>query len=272
MVRLLNEGAARPGAMAVLVKNWVEARAIRNALSSRGVRSVYLSERDSVFATAQATDLWRILRAVANPRDAQCVRAALATALWGLPWSDLENLFQDELAWDALSERFHAWQKIWQHQGFLPMLHHLLHEQSIPARLLNPARRVPEHAGRAPADQPAAPGRLAATASLGLQGEGACCVTWKTSCATRKPAATRRNCAWKVMPIWCRSSPCTRPRGCNTRWCSCLLCPTTGRPTAARTMPLRLAEDIRLLYVALTRAEQAVWLGITPTRGDVDGK
>ena len=83
MVHLLNAGAARPGAMAVLVKNWVEARAIRNALSSRGVRSVYLSERDSVFATAQATDLWRILRAVANPRDAQCVRAALATALWG---------------------------------------------------------------------------------------------------------------------------------------------------------------------------------------------
>ena len=39
----------------------------------------------------------------------------------------------------------------------------------------------------------------------------------------------------------------------------------------AEDEPLRLAEDIRLLYVALTRAEQAVWVGITQTRGDVDG-
>ena len=35
---------------------------------------------------------------------------------------------------------------------------------------------------------------------------------------------------------------------------------------------LRLAEDIRLLYVALTRAEQALWVGIAQTKGDVDGK
>ena len=35
---------------------------------------------------------------------------------------------------------------------------------------------------------------------------------------------------------------------------------------------LRLAEDIRLLYVALTRAEQALWVGIAQTKGDMDGK
>jgi exodeoxyribonuclease V beta subunit len=34
----------------------------------------------------------------------------------------------------------------------------------------------------------------------------------------------------------------------------------------------RLAEDLRLLYVAMTRAERALWLGLTPYRGDVDGK
>ncbi|MGB4359657.1 MAG: UvrD-helicase domain-containing protein, partial [Rhodoferax sp.] len=176
MVGLLNAGAARPGAMAVLVKNWVEARAIRTALSNRGVRSVYLSERDSVFATAQATDLWRILRAVAQPRDAQCIRAALATALWGLPWRELENLFQDEVAWDELSERFHGWQKIWQRQGFLPMLHHLLHEQSIPKRLLNQDStndKRQNSSGERQLTNLLHLGDLLQTASLGLQGEGA---------------------------------------------------------------------------------------------------
>jgi len=34
----------------------------------------------------------------------------------------------------------------------------------------------------------------------------------------------------------------------------------------------RLSEDIRLFYVALTRAKQALWLGAAQVRGDMDGK
>ena len=70
MVVLLGAGAARSGDMAVLVRDWTEAAAIREALALRGVRSVYLSERNSVYASAQARDLWRILRAVAAPSSA----------------------------------------------------------------------------------------------------------------------------------------------------------------------------------------------------------
>ncbi|MDD5030041.1 MAG: UvrD-helicase domain-containing protein, partial [Rhodoferax sp.] len=46
MVALLQSGAAQPGAMAVLVRDRFEAAAMRQALAARGVRSVYLSERD----------------------------------------------------------------------------------------------------------------------------------------------------------------------------------------------------------------------------------
>ncbi|HSN78955.1 MAG TPA: UvrD-helicase domain-containing protein, partial [Rhodoferax sp.] len=270
MVRLLNEGAARPGAMAVLVKNWVEARAIRNALTSRGVRSVYLSERDSVFATAQATDLWRILRAVANPRDAQCVRAALATALWGLPWSDLENLFQDELAWDALSERFHAWQKIWQHQGFLPMLHQLLHEQSIPARLLNPGD-ASNTQGERQLTNLLHLGDLLQSASLGLQGDGALLRYLEDQ--LRDPKASGDTAQLRLESDADLVQVITLHKAKGLQYPLVFLPFVSNyRPAdKAQDEPQRLAEDIRLLYVALTRAEQAVWVGITPIRGDVDG-
>ncbi|HEX5697543.1 MAG TPA: UvrD-helicase domain-containing protein, partial [Rhodoferax sp.] len=270
MVRLLNAGAARPGAMAVLVKNWVEARAIRNALSSRGVRSVYLSERDSVFATAQATDLWRILRAVANPRDAQCVRAALATALWGLPWSELENLFQDELAWDALSERFHAWQKIWQHQGFLPMLHQLLHEQSIPARLLNPGD-ASNTQGERQLTNLLHLGDLLQAASLGLQGEVALLRYLEDQ--LRDPKASGDTAQLRLESDANLVQVVTLHKAKGLQYPLVFLPFVSNyRPAdKAEDEPQRLAEDIRLLYVALTRAEQAVWVGITQTRGDVDG-
>ncbi|WP_296492162.1 exodeoxyribonuclease V subunit beta [Rhodoferax sp.] len=270
MVRLLNEGAAPPGAMAVLVKNWVEARAIRNALSCRGVRSVYLSERDSVFATAQATDLWRILRAVANPRDAQCVRAALATALWGLPWIDLENLFQDELAWDALSERFHAWQKIWQHQGFLPMLHQLLHEQFIAARLLNPDDAANTQ-GERQLTNLLHLGDLLQTASLGLQGEGALLRYLEDQ--LRDPKASGDTAQLRLESDADLVQVITLHKAKGLQYPLVFLPFVSNyRPAdKAEDEPQRLAEDIRLLYVALTRAEQAVWVGITPTRGDVYG-
>ena len=267
MVGLLNAGAARPGAMAVLVKNWVEARAIRTALSDRGVRSVYLSERDSVFATAQATDLWRILRAVAQPRDAQYIRAALATALWGLTWSDLENLFQDEVAWDEVSERFHNWQKVWQRQGFLPMLHQLLHEQSIPKRLLKH-----NSSGERQLTNLLHLGDLLQTASLGLQGEGALLRYLEDQ--LRDPQASGDTAQLRL------ESDADLVQVITLHKAKGLQYPLVFLPFVANYRPadsdqddgLRLAEDIRLLYVALTRAEQALWLGVTPTRGDVDGK
>lgn len=271
MVHLLNAGAARPGAMAVLVKNWVEARAIRNALSSRGVRSVYLSERDSVFATAQATDLWRILRAVAQPRDAHCVRAALATALWGLPWSDLENLFQDEVAWDDLSERFHDWQKIWQRQGFLPMLHQLLHEQSIPARLLNQGDAANTQ-GERQLTNLLHLGDLLQTASLGLQGEGALLRYLEDQ--LRAPQASGDTAQLRLESDADLVQVVTLHKAKGLQYPLVFLPFVSNYRVAdsGQDDALRLAEDIRLLYVALTRAEQAVWVGIAPTRGDVDGK
>jgi exodeoxyribonuclease V beta subunit len=275
MVGLLNAGAARPGAMAVLVKNWVEARAIRTALSNRGVRSVYLSERDSVFATAQATDLWRILRAVAQPRDAQYIRAALATALWGLPWSDLENLFQDEVAWDEVSERFHGWQKIWQRQGFLPMLHHLLHEQSIPQRLLNQVstdHKRQNSSGERQLTNLLHLGDLLQTVSLGLQGEGALLRYLEDQ--LRDPQASGDNAQLRLESDADLVQVITLHKAKGLQYPLVFL-PFVSNFRAADSGQddgLRLAEDIRLLYVALTRAEQAVWLGITPTRGDMDGK
>ncbi len=271
MVGLLNAGAARPGAMAVLVKNWVEARAIRTALSNRGVRSVYLSERDSVFATTQATDLWRILRAVAQPRDAQCVRAALATALWGLPWRDLENLFQDEVAWDDLSERFHGWQKTWQRQGFLPMLHQLLHQQAIPKRLLNQGDAASTQ-GERQLTNLLHLGDLLQTASLGLQGEGALLRYLEDQ--LRDPQASGDSAQLRLESDADLVQVITLHKAKGLQYPLVFL-PFASNYRAADKEPddpLRLAEDIRLLYVALTRAEQAVWLGVTPTRGDVDGK
>lgn len=273
MVGLLNQAVAKPGDMAVLVRGWTEARAIRDALASRGVRSVYLSERDSVFATPQATDLWRILRAVAHPRTTQWVRAALATQLWGMSWAELEALFQNEQAWDDLTERFHGWQKIWQRQGFLPMLHHLLHDQAIPTRLLNQGDGQ-NNKGERQLTNLLHLGDLLQTASLGLQGEGA--LVRYLEDQLRRPQATGEMAQLRLESDANLVQVITMHKAKGLQYPLVFLPFVSNyraeKADSGKDDALRLAEDIRILYVALTRAEQALWVGIAQTKGDLDGK
>ncbi|MCV2356710.1 exodeoxyribonuclease V subunit beta [Paucibacter sp. B2R-40] len=126
-----------PADMAVLVRTGREAAAVRRELRRRGVASVYLSDKDSVFASPEASDLLRCLQAVAAPLDMRLVRAALATRLLGLSLSELAALATDDEAFDARSDELRALQGIWQTQGVLAMLRQFLHRLQLPARWLN---------------------------------------------------------------------------------------------------------------------------------------
>ncbi|HEX5784472.1 MAG TPA: UvrD-helicase domain-containing protein, partial [Burkholderiaceae bacterium] len=91
----------RPADIAILVRTGTEAAAVRHALHRRGVASVYLSDRDSVFQSPEATDLLHWLRAVAQPRDVRLARAALGTRLASLSHAQLLHLATDDDALDA---------------------------------------------------------------------------------------------------------------------------------------------------------------------------
>ncbi|HEV3431897.1 MAG TPA: exodeoxyribonuclease V subunit beta [Paraburkholderia sp.] len=150
MARLLNlgqRGAAgfegehglkplRPAHMAVLVNNRIEADAIREAMAVRGIRSVYLSDRESVYLQPEANELRYWLGACAEPDDGRLVRSALATASLGLSWSELDALGRDEIAWDARVLQFRGYREVWRKKGVLPMLRRLLNDFHVPQRLL----------------------------------------------------------------------------------------------------------------------------------------
>jgi exodeoxyribonuclease V beta subunit len=286
MVRLLNARAAAPGDMAVLVRSGAEARAMRQALGSRGVRSVYLSERDSVFATQEALDLWRLLCAVASPRSTPLVRAALGTRLWGLPFAELEGLLQNEAAWDAVLEQFHGWQTVWQRQGVLPMLHRLLHDQGIPARLLN-VQNATDTASDATPDKATTAidgerrltnlmhvGELLQTASAGLQGEAALIRYLEQQ--LHHPKASGDSAQLRLESDAQLVQVITIHKSKGLQYPLVFLPFVSGYQTEKKDSGTseaeRLAEDLRLLYVAMTRAERGLWLGLTPYRGDLDGK
>lgn len=266
MVRLLNSGDVQSADLAVLVRDGREARAIRHALLQRSVRSVYMSERDSVYATPEALDLWHLLRAVAQPQSVRRLRTALTCPTLGLSASEIEQCVQDEAAWDLQVERFGRWHEMWLHQGLWPMLSQCLHEQQIPQRLMaqgaDAERRLTNllHLGD-----------LLQKASMNLQGQGA--LLRYLADQLHNPQASGDTAQMRletdaelVQVITMHKSKGLQfpvvflPFVANFR---------TEKKESGRSDTDRLEEDKRLLYVALTRAKQALYLGVAARTKDI---
>lgn len=137
---LLHEGkTTRPvkaSDITVLIRSRHEASLIRDALGLLNIPSVYLSNRDSVFDTPEAQELLWLLQAVLTPERENTLRSALATSMLGLSALDIETLNQDEAAWDAIVEEFAGWRDMWLKRGVMPMLRALMSARHVAENLL----------------------------------------------------------------------------------------------------------------------------------------
>ncbi|MDP0396176.1 exodeoxyribonuclease V subunit beta [Glaesserella parasuis] len=129
----------------ILVRSHKQASLIRAELLKRHIPSVFFSERNSVYETQEAQDLRFILSACLTPYRQSSLLSAIGTSLWGLTSTDIFNIKQDEKAWDNMVETFVGYQQVWLHQGILPMLHQIFVKENIIQRinaLPNAERRI----------------------------------------------------------------------------------------------------------------------------------
>lgn len=120
----------------VLVRSRNEAALVRDALSALSIPSVYLSNRDNIFDTAEAKDLLWLLQGVLMPEQKRTLRSAMATRLMGLDAPTLASLSNDELTWDALVDEFNKYRTLWRHRGVLPMLSEVMKTRYLAENLL----------------------------------------------------------------------------------------------------------------------------------------
>jgi exodeoxyribonuclease V beta subunit len=141
VVRFLGSGAtlegrkALPEDVAILCRTNDQARRMQRALRDLGVPCVLQSEA-SVFETPEASDLERVLGAIAEPGDSRAVRAALATPVLGLDAGALRVLNQDEEQWEKWVLRFHDWHALWLKRGFMPAFRRMLEDREVQPQLL----------------------------------------------------------------------------------------------------------------------------------------
>ena len=130
------EGRPLTGAdVAVLVRTRAQGRRVADALRERNIRSVEVGDT-SVFESREAEQMERLLWALAEPGREARERGALAGDLFGLDAGGLLALEEDEEAWSRWSERLRGWRADWEARGIGPLLRRLVEAEGGAARLL----------------------------------------------------------------------------------------------------------------------------------------
>ncbi len=269
----------KPSDIAVLVRDGSEAQAIRGELARRGVRSVYLSDKDSVLASQEARDLLLWLRACAEPDVDRRLRAALASRSLGLELAELEQLNQNERVWERRVMQFRDYHQRWQRQGVLPMLRQLLHDFGLPQRLMQRSDgeraltnllHLAELLQQAAAELDGEQALIRHLAAL-LAGEGAAAeeqvLRLESDAALVRVVTIHKSKGLEYplvfLPFICSFRPAEGGRPLQLQdGDSRRLVLEPDEEDIERADRERLGEDLRLLYVALTRARHACWLGI----------
>ncbi|WP_422474972.1 exodeoxyribonuclease V subunit beta [Endozoicomonas sp. ALB032] len=270
----------KAGDIAILVRTGRQGLMIREALAKQGIPSVYLSSSDSVFTSNEAVDVLRILTACLNPGHDRTLRSALATPLLDLTAEALDALNENELAWEEAVEEFSNYHQIWMKQGVLPMLRVMVQKRKLAEKLL-----AKDHGERRLTDLLHV-GELLAATSLELESPHAL-QRWLSEHISKPDThadeqqlhlESERNRVQIVtihkskgleypvvfLPHICSFREAEEPVYHDSQHTTLDL---SGDDQALiKADEERLAEDIRLLYVALTRSVHRCYMGMAPVK------
>lgn len=129
----LEGDALKASDIAVLVRDRNQANSIKSALYKCGVASVFLS-RDSVFETPLASHLLTFLSALITPYNEAIFRGVLVGPLFALNYSQVHALTQNTNAWEETLEHFAELKLLLQQKGVMAVIESLVELNALPSR------------------------------------------------------------------------------------------------------------------------------------------
>lgn len=267
--------------IAVLVQARKDGVQVQRALKSLGVQSVLLSQ-DNVFAEDEAQAIYALMGFLIQPQDTGLLSFALSGSLFDATAEDIQALWQqdtDLLAWmDLAGEAMAVWQQfgiysalqmIWQRHGVeqnllakggeraLTNIHQLMELLAHEAQETgNPLALHQWFGAQIQAAQAGKTGSNAALLRLESDENLVKIVTMHASKGLQYPI------------VFCPYAFKARPDGARDEWhiihqkdtTELVHCTQMTDADRSQQQRERLSEDLRLLYVALTRAEEQLTL------------
>ncbi|MGD1506083.1 exodeoxyribonuclease V subunit beta [Vibrio harveyi] len=281
----------KAGDIAVLVRTGSEGRMVKQALADQGIASVYLSNRDSVFTSSVAQDLQRLLQAVLTPENDRALRASLASELFALDAASLDALNNDETVWENAVNEFKEYRKLWVQRGVLPMLRAVISKRHIAERLLEEGASSQSENGERVLTDLMHIGELLQQASNELDSDHGL-LRWLAQSISDaehglggsddqiQRLESERNLVQIVtihkskgleydlvfLPFVFGYREASEAKYYDAENDRTVLDITGNDASLKQADKERLAEDLRLIYVALTRAVYACFIGASPLR------
>jgi len=265
------------GDIAILVRQTSEGHALSRILHQHGIRTVTIG-RDSVFKSDEARGLYDLLLAISQFQDPTLAARSLSSSLLGLNYRQIAVVVDDDAAWQLWVEDLSELQQLWERQGFIAMFQSLLHRFEITSHLAqqgNNERRITNllHLAELLQQQSAVTAGMSPMVSwfhdqfeednnedaeLRLEDDEALVkiVTIHKSKGLQYPIV--------FVPFLWSCKQVDRAKAIYFHDTDLTPCIDLGSPAFDDNWLIaekeRLAEDIRLLYVALTRARSKVYL------------
>lgn len=130
---LLGDATLKPRDVVILVRDRGEAQDIKFALDVADLPSVYLSLRDRLFASEEASELYQALLGILELENERRARAALASIYLGGDAQQLQRMNEEEDFWEQQYLRLQQLRRLWRERGFVAMALSLFHQDYRPA-------------------------------------------------------------------------------------------------------------------------------------------
>ncbi len=135
-VATINQKPINAGQIAILVRDRSDATAAQKALSRRGIKSVYVTQ-ESILAQQTTQDLISVMEAILDPSNERLINTALSTRLLNVSAKEIDYLYQHSDARQRLYAEFRGYQEVWNAQGVALMIQNLIKQRQLAERWLN---------------------------------------------------------------------------------------------------------------------------------------
>lgn len=120
-----------PKDICILVNNKKEAAIIQTALCKANIKTTYLSKRESVFHSTEAIELLWILKAILNPKDKFLLKRAISTKIIDKTSEDIDLLTKTYSLWSMIIDIFYEYLVTWENFGITSMIHKIIINHKI---------------------------------------------------------------------------------------------------------------------------------------------
>ncbi|WP_343377647.1 exodeoxyribonuclease V subunit beta [Buchnera aphidicola (Formosaphis micheliae)] len=110
----------------ILVRNKNEAKIIKKSLDEVNINSTYCSNNNNIYKTTVAKELLYIFQSILEPNNEKLLKRAMITNLLNYNIYDIDNLHKKYQFWSELIDQFNKYKIIWNEKGIYSMIRALL--------------------------------------------------------------------------------------------------------------------------------------------------